>query len=212
MWFLNTLHFLLFYSQVKKSTLNPNAKEFNPIKPQMPMVRLFVPASLEMHFYFNFSLFLCFNGHEVLSYLNLWTVKHVFSSQRPADCVKSHLIEYEDTVTNWAAFRFIYLFLCCPIDEAQHCAHSTSTNSTKPSGPSAPGRTGLTLQPALPFLRGTWTFPPAAVFLITDILYRVFGCNNDAGSLILTPDMWTHDFRGKIRLVVGPQLGSPATV
>lgn len=36
-------HFSVFTpSQVKKSTLNPNAKEFNPIKPQMPMVRLYL--------------------------------------------------------------------------------------------------------------------------------------------------------------------------
>lgn len=34
----NTFVFIASSSQVKKSTLNPNAKEFNPIKPQMPMV------------------------------------------------------------------------------------------------------------------------------------------------------------------------------
>lgn len=32
----------LSFSQVKKSTLNPNAKEFNPNKTQMPMVRKFI--------------------------------------------------------------------------------------------------------------------------------------------------------------------------
>lgn len=32
----------LSFSQVKKSTLNPNAKEFNPIKAQMPMVSQFI--------------------------------------------------------------------------------------------------------------------------------------------------------------------------
>ena len=39
--FLNTF-FFMSSSQVKKSTLNPNAKEFNPIKPQMPMVSQFL--------------------------------------------------------------------------------------------------------------------------------------------------------------------------
>lgn len=85
MTFVNTF-FSFFHSQVKKSTLNPNAKEFNPIKPQMPMVRQFIPAKswkctfnsiVHLHSFLLCTETISLGIHLVLSRLKMW--KEIYS-------------------------------------------------------------------------------------------------------------------------------------
>lgn len=123
---LNLMLSFLSSSQVKKSTLNPNAKEFNPIKPQMPMVRTLWAQR--------------FNGFKKIMLSGEFIV---------TSCVFVNIIEKKKINRSLAA---TYLPDFWPTDKTQHCAHSSSANSSESSCPAAPGWTGTSLQHPLPLL------------------------------------------------------------